>query len=230
MLVGVDLVVAAVRRSAARLPVRWPRHAGRGRHDLRRLRATRLLRARRARPAWPAASSSRLELTVVRRPRAYVALAVGLVGLTVVVLASAALRLAALPGRLRLDRAAAVRRRVDRGDGRHPRACWPSCWPADRTRWLGQAMAVIGAGLAHRAQRAGPGGVRGRAQRRPGHRPEPRAGRWLGRPRRRVPGRPARRCRPGPRRGAAALPGARAEPRPGGLLARRQASSPRTRR
>ncbi len=40
-----------LRRPAARVPVRWARHAGRRRHEVQRLRAARVLRARRSRRA-----------------------------------------------------------------------------------------------------------------------------------------------------------------------------------
>ena len=138
-----------------------------------------------------------LEYQVTRRSRLYVALAIGLVGLTIVVLASAALRLqlyqdaygwtelrlyvavsiaamavtlAVLAAFLAIGSDALARAR----DG------------GDRAR------------LAHRPQPARAGGVRGGAQSRAGHRPDPGAARRRGIPRRRLPRGAAGRRHPGP--------------------------------
>ena len=76
----------------------------------------------------------------------------------------------------------------------------------DRTGWLGHGMAVIGLALARRAQPAGPGGLRRRAQRRARDRPVARATRRQERPRRRLRAQPERRRGPGARGGPAADP------------------------
>ena len=83
-----------------------------------------------------------LEITIVRRPRAYVALALALVGLTVVVLASAALRLGLYQSaygwtELRLYVAVSIVAMAV------TLALLALLLASDRTRWLGHAMAVI---------------------------------------------------------------------------------------
>lgn len=84
-----------------------------------------------------------LEYEVTRRSRAYVALAMGLVGLTIVVLASAALRLRLYQDaygwtELRLYVAVSIAAMAV------TLAALAVFLATDRTRWLGHAMAVIG--------------------------------------------------------------------------------------
>ena len=84
-----------------------------------------------------------LEITVVRRPRAYVALAVGLIGLTVVVLASAAMRLGLYQAaygwtELRLYVAVSIVAMAI------TLALLAILFTIDRTGWLGHGMAAIG--------------------------------------------------------------------------------------
>jgi hypothetical protein len=84
-----------------------------------------------------------LEYQVTRRSRAYVALAIGLVGLTIVVLASAALRLQLYQDaygwtELRLYVAVSIAAMAA------TLATLAAFLATDRTRWLGHAMVVIG--------------------------------------------------------------------------------------
>jgi hypothetical protein len=84
-----------------------------------------------------------LEYQVTRRSRAYVALAIGLVGLTIVVLASAALRLSLYQDaygwtELRLYVAVSIAAMAV------TLATLAAFLATDRTRWLGHAMVVIG--------------------------------------------------------------------------------------
>jgi hypothetical protein len=84
-----------------------------------------------------------LEITIARRPRAYVALALALVGLTVVVLASAALRLGLYQAaygwtELRLYVAVSIVALAV------TLALLALLLAADRTCWLGHGMAIIG--------------------------------------------------------------------------------------
>ena len=87
-----------------------------------------------------------LELAVERRTGPYVALAVGLVGLDRRRAGQRGDAPGAVPGRLRLDRAAALRGGVDRGDGGDPCACWRCCWSA--TGPAGSVMAWPSSGSA----------------------------------------------------------------------------------
>ena len=130
------------RRPAAGVPVRRARHAGRRRHEVQRLRAARLLRARRRgrpgrrRPRRPGIRGT-------RRSRLYLALAIGLVGLTIVVLASAALRLQLYQDaygwtELRLYVAVSIAAMAV------TLAVLAAFLASDRTRWLGHAMVGIG--------------------------------------------------------------------------------------
>ena len=168
----------ALRRPAARVPVRRARHAGGRRHEVQRLRAARLLRARRGRraggrhPRRPRIPGDPPEPSVPRagdRPRRPDDRGPRLGGAAA----------QALPGRLRLDRAAAVRRRLDRGHGRH--AGRPRGLPRHRPDALARARdGGHRPRLAGRPQPARPGGVRRGAQPRPGHRPDARAARRRG--------------------------------------------------
>ena len=143
VLLGVVLVVRHVRRAPARLPVRRSGHAGRGRHDLCRLRPARLLRARRrGRPGrWPhrgpGADRGRAA------PPATSPWPSSSSGLILVVLASASLRLALYQAaygwtELRLYVAVSI---VAMAATLVALAVFLA---RDRTRWLGHAMAGIG--------------------------------------------------------------------------------------
>ena len=151
-----------------------------------------------------------LEYQVARRTRTYVALALGLVGLTIVVLASAALRLELYQDaygwtELRLYVAVSIAAMA-------VTLAALAAFLADRPDALARARdGRDRAGVADLAQPARAGRLRGRAQSRAGHRSEPRAARWRGVARRRLPRGAAGRRHPGAGRGPA---GAAASPRP----------------
>ena len=132
-----------------------------------------------------------LETTVERRTRPYLAALLALIGLTAVVLVSAALRL-----RLYQDAYGWTELRLyvlmTIAALAVTLAVMAILALAGRMRWMGHGLAVIGLVSLVGAQPRRAGGFRGGTERRARHRPEPRPARRPRQPRRGIPRRPPR--------------------------------------
>ena len=134
--------VRGVCRTPAGLPVRWPRHADGGWHDLQRLRATRLLRAVAA--ACLAGGLVSFSSCSARRSRAYVAAALVLAALTLVCSRRRGCD-STCTSRRTAGRSCASTSRGDRRAGRGP-GLGSVLLVRDRMRWLGHGLVAVGLG------------------------------------------------------------------------------------